>query len=423
MTVEPRTTDEPSTVDDRIRSAQQRIDPRQVVAVLRDLVRIPSVYNPDNPRGNEAAAADYVARVLDGWGLAHTRREVAPGRPNVVVDLPGIRPGPILIFEGHTDVVTAGDPATWSVDPFAAQVRDGRLYGRGACDMKGGLTAMLCAAGALHQSGRDFAGTLRLAILADEEGLMRGAKGFVADGYLDGAMAAIICEPEGDRVCIAQKGAIRQRARFVGRMAHGAMPQEGVNPVAALGAAIVACRRLEAEIQDEQEPHPLLGQFHLTPTVALGGEREQGNVIPAVAELVLDIRTTPAQDHAVLRGRVAAAVNGAAADVDGVTVQIETLDDRPATETDPHEPIVRAALTAHEAECGIAPPLGGVPGSTDGTIFWAATRIPLVTWGPGAARLPHQADEYVDLDEVVRYARMYAGAALRYFDLMEAEAR
>jgi len=420
MTTSPRQTlTDNASLAERISRSQDRIDADALVAALQSLVRIPSVFNPDLSDGNERIAADFVAALLDDWGLAYGRREIAPDRPNIVVDLVGTRSGPVLVFEGHTDVVTAGDRAAWSVDPFGGEIRDGRLYGRGACDMKGGLIAMLFAARALHEAGNDFAGIVRLAVLADEEGMMLGAKGFVADGELDGATAAIICEPEGDRVCIAQKGAIRLRVVLNGKMAHGAMPDEGVNPIAALGEVIVVCRALEREIQAEDAPHPLLGRFHLTPTVALGGEREQGNSIPASAELILDIRTTSEQEHGELRDRISATIATAVGRIDGVRYAIEVMDDRPATKTDLHDPIVVAACDAHEMECGVRPPFGGVPGSTDGTIFWAATGIPLVTWGPGITTLPHQADEYVDIDEVVRYARMYVAAALRYFEMME----
>lgn len=408
-----------TTLDERIAAAQARLDLPGLLDALQALVRIPSVYDPSLPDGNERAAASYVTGLLDDWGITYRTREVAPNRPNIVADLVGTRLGPLLVFEGHTDVVTAGDRAAWSVDPFAGEVRDGRLYGRGSCDMKGGLAAMLFAARAIHEAGNDFAGTIRLAILADEEGLMRGAKAFVVNGELDGASAAIICEPEGDRVCIAQKGAIRLRITLTGKMAHGAMPDEGSNPVAALGEVISRCRALEREIQTEHPPHPLLGTFYLTPTVALAGEREQGNVIPGTAELLLDIRTTPANDHTTILERVSKAIAAAVRAIDGVFHLTEVVDDRPATETDEADPVVRAVIAAHEAETGEIPPFGGVPGSTDGTIFWAATRVPLVTYGPGITTLPHQADEYVNLDEVVRYARTYIAAALRYFDLME----
>lgn len=408
-----------SSLESRIAAATGRVDAAALVETLTDLVRIPSVYDPSRPDGNERAAVDLIAALLASWGMTFRQREVAPGRPNLVVDLPGRRPGPLLVLEGHTDVVTAGDPAAWSVDPFGAAVRDGRLYGRGACDMKGGLVAMLYAARALQLAGCDFAGTVRLAVLADEEGLMLGAKGFVTDGQLDGVAAAIVCEPEGDRLCIAQKGAIRMRVVLHGRMAHGCMPEQGINPVAALGEIIVECRIIEAELRGSMPPHPLLGSFSLTPTVALAGEPTQANVIPARAEVLLDIRTTADFDHAAIRALIADRVVGAASRIPGIRASVEVLDDRPATETDPEELIVAAVCAAHADEIGHPPPLGGVPGSTDGTIFWAATGLPLVTYGPGATTVPHQADEWVDLNEVARYSRTYAAAALRFFDLME----
>lgn len=404
---------------ERIAVAQRSLDDAAMLEALVDLVRIPSVYDPDVPDGNEHTAVAYIVTLLERWGLTFHRHDAAPLRPNLVVDINGSRTGPTLILEGHTDVVTAGDRSVWTVDPFGAEIRDGRLYGRGAVDMKGGLCAMLFAGRAIAASGVPFAGTLRLAILADEEGLMQGAKRFVADGYLAGATGAIICEPEGDRVCIAQKGAIRLRVHLHGRMAHGAMPEEGANPLLAVAEIVHSCRNLESELQQSTPEHALLGKLYITPTVLLGGEREQGNVIPAAAELMLDIRTTPAHDHTSLRTDLASAIAAAVATVDGVNHVIELVDDRPATATAAGDPLVAAVVAAHERATGTVPPFGGVPGSTDGTIFWAATRVPLVTYGPGSTTLPHQADEYVETADVVRYARTYIDAVLRYFAMME----
>ena len=398
-----------------IGEAQALVEQDALITTLQTFVRIPSVRDPHQPHGSERDMADAVCALLEAWGMEFIRWDVAPDRPNIVVNLIGAHgAGPTLILEGHMDVVTAGARSAWSFDPFAGDIVDGRLRGRGACDMKGGLTAMLYAARALHAAGNPFAGTLRLAILADEEGLMRGAKAFVAAGYVADADAAIICEPEGDRVCIAQKGAIRLHATFSGRMSHGCMPDEGANPVAALGRAIVGCLELEQQVLSRHAVHPLLGRFSLTPTVAIAGEREQGNVLSARAELLLDVRTAPEHDHDELVDEVTLVLQRAAATVADVTVAVETVDDRPATDTAPDAAIVLAACAAHRAETGVDPDIGGVPGSTDGTIFWAATGLPLVTWGPGETTLPHQADESVNVAEVQRYARMYVGAAIRF---------
>lgn len=399
----------------RVRDAIARVDDGELIELLAELVRTPSVYDPGRPDGNEAAVADLVCARLGAWGLDYVRWDVAPGRPNIVVNIAG-GPGPVLVFEGHMDVVTPGDPALWERDPFGAEIVDCRMYGRGTADMKGGLAAMLAAARALGESGRNFRGTVRLAILSDEEGMMRGARSFVERGWLDDAAAAIICEPEGGRVCTAQKGALRFAAHFCGKMSHGCMPDEGVNPVAALGAAIVACRELEAEIIAEHPLHPLLGRFSISPTVVHGGVAEQANVIPARATLYLDVRTCPEHDHDLIAARIREACGIAAAGVEGVTLDFEVIDDRPATETPEGEPVVAAARAAHELVFGTEPPTGGVPGSTDGTIFWMARRTPLVTWGPGETTIPHQANEFVRLDEVCAYARAYVAAALHFFD-------
>ena len=154
---------------------------------------------------------------------------VADGRPNVIATIEGDSPGPTLLFEGHTDVVTEGDESTWSVDPFGAELRDGRIYGRGSADMKSGVAAMLFAADAVARAG-SFPGRIVVAALVDEEGMMTGVRDFVARGHAAGVDGAICCEPEGGEICNSAKGALRLRIDLTGKMAHGAMPFEGRNP-------------------------------------------------------------------------------------------------------------------------------------------------------------------------------------------------
>ena len=401
-----------------IQDAVDLVCEEEATAILADMVRIRSVFDPDVEDGNEREMADYVCRLLDRWDIAYRRWEVAPNRPNIVADIRG-GDGPTLIFEGHMDVVTAGDHADWDYDPFGAEIVDNRMFGRGAADMKSGLTAMLVAARALHDSRVSFPGTIRLAILSDEEGMMQGARAFAEEGYLDDAEAAIICEPEGRRVCVAQKGAMRLAVTFSGRMAHGCMPDEAANPLLALADCVVGLRDLEGEILCERAAHPLLGRFSLSPTVITGGEPEQANVIPGSALLMLDIRTTPRHDHGTILSRVREVCGRAADGFEDIRCEVVLLDDRPATETHPDDPIVGAAIAAHLETFGEEPALGGVPGSTDGTIFWMHRRIPLVTWGPGDTTIPHQANEFVRLDEVALYARAYVRAAIRYLEAAE----
>ena len=336
--------------------------------------------------------------------------EVAPGRPNVITVVEGGGgPGPTLMFEGHTDVVTEGEG--WSVDPFAGEVRDGRLYGRGAADMKGGLAAMLFATHALARRG-PFPGRIVLAALVDEEGMMLGAKDLVARGRADGVDGVICCEPEGGEICPVAKGAIRLRFDLHGKMAHGAMPFEGRNPNRGLGAAIVALAELEQELHDRHGDHPHLGRVWVTPTVVDAGDPVQMNVLPARARLWVDVRTIPGVDHDVLTDEILATVAGAA-QRHRVTVDVTVIDDRPAVATAEDDRLVRAVWDAHADVAG-PPRLGGVPGSTDGTILTSRTGVASVVYGPGGKWIAHQADEFVELDDLVTHARVYVEAAHRF---------
>jgi succinyl-diaminopimelate desuccinylase len=174
------------------------IDYQALIRFAQALVRVPSVNLLSHGLG-EGPVAALVAAQMRSFGWSPRLEEAAPERPNVIALVEGGLPGPTLMFEGHTDVVTEGDSSAWSYDPFGGEVVDGRLYGRGAADMKGGLAAMLFAAAALAAEG-PFPGRLLLAALADEEGMMLGVKDFVARGHAAGVAAAIVCEPEGGEV-------------------------------------------------------------------------------------------------------------------------------------------------------------------------------------------------------------------------------
>ncbi len=379
------------------------MDTDGLVEFARELVRIPSVNDPAAGR-SEAPAAALVADRMRGFGWSPVVEEVAPGRPNVVAVVEGGQPGPTLLLEGHTDVVTEGDPAAWSHDPFGAEVVNGRLYGRGAADMKGGVAAMVYAAAALAGAGA-FPGRLVLAALADEEGLMLGAKDFVRRGHAAGVDAALICEPEGGEVCVAQKGAIRVRVDAAGRMAHGAMPNLGINPILPLAEVVRRCGELETELQAQVGEDPLLGLPYVTPTAVEAGSAEQLNVIPGAGWLGIDVRTTPAVDHPTLLARLRATC---ADGLDGLTLTV--IDDRPATETPTGHPLVRALVEGHLRVHGDEPALGGVPGATDGTILWRDARVPIVTYGPGDKWIAHQVDEHVELDDLVESTLVYVEA-------------
>jgi succinyl-diaminopimelate desuccinylase len=405
--------------DDTIDRALAELDAESMIDFLRDLVRTPSVYLPGVPGANEQAAARLVYDLLASWGWQPLWEEAAPGRPNVVAELVGAGgpAGPLLLLEGHTDVVTPGDRAAWSHDPFGAEVVGRRLYGRGAADMKAGVAAMLFAARAIQRAGAPFAGRIRLLVPVDEEGLMLGIKALVARGHADGAAGAIVCEPEGREVCVAQKGSLRLRLLSFGRIAHGAMPEEGVNALAGMARLLARVLDLEAQVQAEHGAHPLLGKPYITPTVArapLSGDASQINCLPDACDAFLDIRSLPGMPHDSLIARIRGLMDALRAEQPAYRFEVQTIDDRPATEIAAGHPLVEAVVAAHRRIYGADPAYGGVPGSTDGTILVRDRAIPVVVYGPGDKRIPHQPDEFVDLDEVVRAARVYVAAALMF---------
>ena len=407
------------------------VDRDEVIALTRQLVRINSVWDPAAGTG-EQEAADRVARWAAEQGFGVQVDEVSPGRPNVILRCGAAAGGGPAMFEGHTDVVTPGRRSAWRHDPFGAEIVGGRMYGRGTNDTKGNLAAMLVAMAAVQRSGLELAGGLLGGVLCDEEGGMSGVLDFIDRGHADGVSAAVICEPQDGLLCTSQKGAIRASYRITGRMSHGAMPLKGLNSAPALARLIDGLHRLERESVAAVGRHPDLGWPSFTPTVIQAPSEgpAQLNVMPGEAEVLVDVRTVPAQLHPAIRramdalaDEVALQVQAHYAEYDGdleverdrgIRLEVEYLTDRPCTKTDAQDPVVKAADWATRQIGGQEPVYGGVLGATDGTFLWARKQIPIVTMGAGTRHVAHQADEWVGLDQLAETARIYALTALHY---------
>ena len=414
-----------------IQNVLNRIDPEMVIELTARLVRCNSVWDPQAGT-SEAQSAALAADWARERGFDVAVETVAPGRPNVIIRWTA-GPGPrTLMFEGHTDVVTPGDLTRWRHDPFGAHIEKGRMFGRGANDTKGNLAAMLVAMAALKASGIPLVGSMVGGVLCDEEGMMTGVQNFIARGHADSVTAAIICEPQDGLLCIAQKGAVRARFVVHGRMSHGAMPLSGLNPAPAVARIIDGLATLETEAVQAFGRDPLLGWPSFTPTVvqapSLGPP--QLNVVPGEAEILVDVRTIFGQDHDAVRNALSTLARQVLREVNARYRQtdeqlgirrpweldgtVRFLSDRPCTRTDQGDPVVASAVWASRQVCGRQPEFAGVPGATDGTFLWALKDIPIVTMGAGDRQVPHQVDEWVDLDQLVDTARIYALTALHY---------
>lgn len=407
------------------------VDPGELIQMTSDLVHINSVWDPVAGT-SEQPAAEYVFTWAQRQGFEVQMDTVAPGRPNVIVTWAADTGGRKLMFEGHTDVVTPGDESVWNYDPFGADIVGRRMFGRGTNDTKGNLAAMLIAMAALKRSGVKLAGTIIGGVLCDEEDQMLGVRHFIAAGHADAISGAVICEPQDGMICTTQKGALRAQFSIAGRMSHGAMPLAGLNTAPAVAKLIQALHNRELTAVKHMGHDENLGWPSFTPTViqAPAAGAPQLNVVPGEAKIFVDIRTIPGQSHPDIIGDLEAMaldiqqqIHGHYVEYDqllgldrnrNLGISVEILTDRPCTLTDRTDPVVRAADWASRQQTGKAPTYAGVPGATDGTFLWALKNIPIVTMGAGDRQVPHQIDEWVDLDQLVETAKIYALTALHY---------
>ena len=400
-----------------VKAALACLDEAELIELTRDLIRISSVIRPGEPAATEAAVAHHVETWLAKQGFELEVQAVAPGRPNVIAWLGEKGDGKSLLLEGHTDVVTEGNPAEWIHPPFGADLVDGRIYGRGAADMKSGLAAAMAAATAIKRSGAPLNGRLVVGALVDEEGDMIGARHLCTTAIGRELDAAIICEPEQNELCLEQRGVVWARVAIRGRMAHGAMPEAGVNPITALGALLNEVPALERRLRKLCRKSPHLRPPTVTPTIARAPVQgvEQSNVIPSSARMLLDVRLTPGPDETGVAAEIELACRRAMARSPGATIEWEPVNGfRLATKVERSEPLVRAMVAGVRQATGRRAVFGGVPGSTDGTILRMQLGIPIVTCGPGHRLIPHQADEYVEVAELVDAARIYVASALNF---------
>lgn len=397
------------------------IDDNELIRWVQELTRIPSVWRPEVGLGEEAAAQWVASRCLE-MGLETHKEEVQPGRPNIIA-LYKMDEGPTLMFEGHTDVVTEGNSQAWTYPPFSATLRDGKIYGRGANDMKAGLVCALIATQAIVHSHIKLNGTILLGAVCDEEGQMIGIKHFVDQGWADRVDAAIVCEPEENHLCISQKGVMWLRITLYGVMAHGAMPLTGCNTAYPMARFLNLVQHLESRIISDHGRHEFLGQPSITPTILQSPPKEHGeaqnNVMPDATMVTLDCRLIPGQDPEQLRAEIENLSQTVVAADSRLHYDLEVLEVRHPTATDPQHPVVTTLASSYQDLTNCAPIYGGVPGSTDGTILNARKGIPIVTCGPGDIHIPHHIDEWVSVEEIKLAVRMYVLAAMRYLGVTE----
>jgi acetylornithine deacetylase len=400
------------------------IDGERAATDLAELVRIPSV------TGSEEAVQATMARLMAEAGLAVERLEPDPTAVAIDPDFPGAemprtalpivigrlaggRPGPRALLVGHVDVVPVGDPRTWSDEPFSGVARDGRLYGRGACDMKGGVVSILAAVRAIAASGaiERLTGDVRFVSVPSEED---GGQGMLA-AIRAGATGdlAIITEPTRLDVVIAHAGAITFRLTVPGRAAHASMRREGVSALDKLFVLERALAEDEAR-RNAQETDPLMTELGLPyPTIigkVGGGEWASTVIDEIIAEGRYGVRLGQTAGEAERELR--AAIGDACAADDFLRdhpATVEVTGGRFSSARIPADHPLPVSLAASAgAVTGRRPALRGEPYGADMRLLVNEGATPTVIFGPGDPAVAHSANEYVPLAEVIDCARVLA---------------
>ena len=382
----------PSVAD--IRDA---LDRDRLVGRLETLVRTPS----ENPPGEEAAAAAVVATQCDELGLEVATYEAEPGRPSVVARR-AFGDGPLVCFCSHIDVVPAGDPSAWEHDPYAADVVDGRMHGRGSSDAKGPIAAALEAVAALESRAGELSGTLELALVADEEAMGFKGAGYLVEEELLRPHTVVIGEPTSLRVVRAQRGPCWFRIITRGVAAHGSAPERGVNAIRHMAEIIL---RLDETLPDIT--HPVVG----APSIGVGTIRggEKVNMVPASCIAEIDRRSVPGETEESIVTSINAAIDLAKRRFPDIDAIIELpIVGRPF-EIDENAPVIRRLVDAVTDARAEPAQIVGFRGSSDAR-FFAEAGAEVAVCGPGDITVAHTAHESIDLEELELGAVAYAGA-------------
>ena len=361
----------------------------------------------ENPGSTEEATVAVLREACERHGFDVELTDVAPGRQNLVATLTG-GTGQGLMFLGHSDVVPAGEG--WSSPPFEPYAHDGRLYGRGTTDMKGGLAAIVLAMAAIRAAGVQLGGPIQLVCTVDEEDLGLGIRAFVPSAPRGVFAACVVAEPTDLQTVIACRGDSYLTLSVTGRAAHSGRPADGRNAIAA------AARVLELVRTDHDAlraaPHALLGSGTWSVGTMSGGSGT--SIVAADCTATIDRRLMPDEDAQTVVDRLLRTVRETGIDGDGITVNLVVDMEMPGFITDPGHALVVGAVEAVADAGGGRPAVGGWSAACDGGFIARDLGIPCIVLGPGGLNdQAHQANESVSIDELAIAARAYALLALR----------
>ncbi len=383
----------------------ESVDRGYVVDLLKDLVATNSV-NPTVGRGpGESVIAKLIADRLDAIGGLEVRiQPVVDERSNVIAVMKGSGGGRSLMLNGHMDTVGVDGMI---IDPFKPSVQGDMLRGRGACDMKGALAAMIGAVKSTVDSGKRLCGDLVFSAVVDEEYKSLGIKKLVQEYRTD---AAIVGEPTTMKVATAHKGFVWIEIEVKGKAAHGSVPEKGVDAIAQATKIVSATEKLQRDLGSRT--HPLLGTPKIHTSTIHGGT--DWSIIPERCVLDLERRTLPGESVTSVMAEIEDIFNIIRQENADFMATARSPYDMPPLETAESERIVQLAQEALAENMGEKAPVIGVPYWTDGAVLSVLGAIPTCLFGPGDIGVAHSADEYISLESVLSSARVYSTVIQRY---------
>lgn len=375
------------------------------VDLTRKLIQIKSV----NPPGNEAEAAYIVGEELEKLGFKVNYIEAAPKRINVVAVLEGSKSGRSLIFNGHLDVVPPGSIDAWIFDPFEGVISNGKIYGRGACDMKGAIASIIASAKSIVDSNMNFNGKYIVHAVADEETGGKYGTGFLISKGFGFADSAIICEPSVWNNIIGLRPAVRGacwiQLETIGKAAHASNPSEGINAVLSMAEILLALEKFKFKCL----PHKYLPEPTISPgTVIHGGIKT--NVIPDRCTADVDIRIVPGLNENDVLKQLKELLEQLKIKRPSINVNIKVLNYIPPAEIPEDSEILKCAINAVKFAVGMEVLLKGGYGSND-SHFYSSIGVPTICgFGPGdhVTGNAHGPNENISIDMLASFIGIYS---------------
>lgn len=378
------------------------INEQRLIDMLGNLIRTPS----QNPPGEERKIAEYCAQQCRGIGMDTQLLACEEGRNTVIATLSGTNGRPVLLYHAHLDTVPVGDRSRWKFDPFGGHIEDRRIYGRGACDTKNDIAAMIQGAEALVKSSVSIKGKLVLCFAADEEtGGRLGTEYVLNQGYLKDIDMVIAGEQTELRVGIAEKGMATFSIHTTGVSAHASqVAEKGINAISKMGKILCAIDK-EYQPMLKQKNHRLLGVPTCNTGVIEGGTKS--NMVAEHCSLQLDCRFLPGESAEGIHQQIEKVIERLHQEDPQLEATVELVREAVPFEIKEEHPLVKELRKATQKVKGIDLGVTGYYPVSDGR-FFACRNIPTVVFGSGSSLQAHTTDEYVEIDQVIDSARILA---------------